>query len=360
VDWDDFSTYFFAKNPLIKDDKRLLFEAGFTKLKMVNPTLKSSLLKTYLERYHAERISFMSMEVAEGRKRTLEEIQVELDNYMDVSGKAEEIGKEANRDDLTTLLTRVSHGIGLEWRLPCLNESLGPIRRGNFLIIGGRPDSGKTTLLCSEATHMATQLKDDEKVIYFSNEEGGDVVKTRIISSMLGVTFTDLEMNPLRYWSEYVKLLGGIKDKILIIEKPDLAVSDIEWWLNNEKPGLILIDQLRKVRGFEDYKGVNRLEKLFNLAREWSKMHAPVLTVTQLDGSAENEQWPDMSRLYESKTAVQGEADVIMNIGRIHGSVPDNARFLNIVKNKLPTPGNPTMRNGRHEVLIQADIGRFT
>ena len=49
------------------------------------------------------------------------------------------------------------------------------------------------------------------------------------------------------YWERYKDALGGNPDKILLIEKPDLSVTDIEWWIAHEKPGLILVDQLRKV-----------------------------------------------------------------------------------------------------------------
>lgn len=360
VDWVGFSTYFFVKNPLIQDVKKTVFEAIFDNLdKHPHTALKSTLIDTFLQRHHAERIGFMALEVAEGRRSDLSDVQSELDTYMDISGKAAEIGSEAVRDDLATLMKTVRHGTGLRWRLPALNESLGAIRKGNFILIGGRPDAGKTTLLASECTHMVKQLAAGERVLYFTNEEGGSVVKTRIISSLLGVDQDTLEGDIGRYWSEYVHELDSDPDKILVIDKPTLSVYDIEWWLRAETPGLILIDQLRKVKGFDDLAGVNRLEKLFNQGREWSKEYAPVITVSQLDGNAENEMYPDMSRLYESKTAVQGEMDAIINIGRVNGSSPSNARYLNVVKNKLPTPDDPALRNGRHEVVILGDIGRF-
>lgn len=359
VEWDDFQVFFFAKNPMIKDAKKEVFEGIFTQLKEYEETeLEEVLLNTFLQQYHAERIGFLAMEVAEGKRSDLMEIQGELDDYLNVSGMAESIGKEANRDDLETILTRMSYGTGLRWRMQALNDSLGEIRRGNFILFGGRPDSGKTTLMCSEATHMATQLKPDEKVLYFTNEEGSDAVKLRVISSLLGVDRATIEKDRLTTWDDYVKILGD-KDKILVIDKHDMHIKDIDWWLKHEKAGLIVIDQLRKVRGFENLTGVNRLEKLFNYARELSKQYAPVMTVTQLDGFAENEPYPDMSRLYESKTAVQGEMDAIINIGRVRGSVPENTRYLNVVKNKLPTPEVPNERNGMHEVSILPDIARF-
>jgi replicative DNA helicase len=276
------------------------------------------------------------------------------------SGKLEELDSQATMEDLDELLDSIAPGSGLSWRLSALNEALGDLRKSNFCLFAGRPESGKTTLMCSEITHMAPQLPPDEKVLYFTNEEGGKVVKTRLYSSLLGVDLKTLLSNRTYYANEYQKALGGDRNKIIVIDKHDMHVNDIEYWLNREEVGLICIDQLRKVRGFDDIKGIQRLERLFQQAREWSKEYAPVLTVSQLDNMAENKQYPDMSMLYESKTAVQGECDVIVNIGQISGSVPAYARWLNIVKNKMPTPGDPAMRHGRYEVQLHPDIARYT
>ena len=361
ISWTRFSTYFFVKNPMITGARKVLFESMFTQLAVASATaVTDALIDHMLQQYHAERIAFMALEVAEGKRDELQDIQVELDMYLDNSGKSLAIGAEANREDLTTLLASLSPGSGLTWRLDALNQSLGAIRKGNFILFGGRPDSGKTTLLCSEVTHMASQLRSEEQVLYFTNEEGARAVKPRLICSLLGVTLTELRKNPGFYWDSYKAALGGDEDKILVIDKADLSINDIEWWLKHEKPGLIAIDQLRKVRGFAKDAGVTRLEKLFNYARELSKEYAPVLTVTQLDGNAQDVQYPSMAALYESKTAVQGEMDAIVNIGQLTGSIPPNARYLNIVKNKLPTPLDESMRKAQYEVLLRGDIARFT
>lgn len=361
IDWSSFSSYFFINNPMIKDEKKILFSSMFSKLETIATTLKSSFLETFLERYHAERIAVKAMEIAEGKPGTggLLDIQTELTAYEGASEKVNDIKAEANTKSLDELLSTVSSGSGLRWRLEYLNEALGEIRKGDFLLFGGRPDSGKTSMLCSEGGFMAQQLPEDKQFIYFTNEEGGDDVKLRMISSVLGIPLIDLRKDPLTYWTEYGKLLKG-NDRIVIVDKYDLSVGDIEWWLENTNPGLIAIDQLRKVKGFYKTQGIERTEKIFNLGREWSKHYAPLLTVGQLDGMAEGIAYPDMSRLYESKTAIQGELDAIINIGVQDGTVPPNRRFLNVCKNKLPTPENPALRNGKFEVLLHKEIARFS
>jgi replicative DNA helicase len=360
VNWNVFPTYFFVNNPTLNTNKMDEYEIMFNRLALKSgSSLKNVLINTFLQRYHAERVGFIALEVAEGKRDDLTDIQKELDDYLTTSGKAEQIGAEANRKDLDELLAGTAATTGLSWRLDALNDSLGPLRKGNFTLFAGRPDSGKTTLLCSEGSFMAQQLPPNERLLYFTNEEGGDPVKIRMIQATLGMDYATIMKDPKRWWNEYLLLLGGDPDKILIIDKYDLHVKDIEWWLEHEEAGLIAIDQLRKVKGFEDIKGVGRLERLFNTGREWCKHFAPLVTVGQLGGQAEGIQYPGMSCLYESQTAIQGEMDGIITIGHIEGSIPPDARYLNVCKNKFPTPGDPSQRHGKHEVLLRADIARF-
>ena len=217
IEWTTFSTYFFVKNPMIKEEKKAIFDSIFTKLDKTSSTLKSELVSIFLERYHAERIAVLAMEVAEGKpKATLSNVEVELDTYTAESGGVKEMGAEENKKDLHELLTTVSHGSGLNWRLTALNESLGEIRKNDFIMFGGRPDSGKSTMLCSEGGYMAQQLEEGKRLLYFTNEEGGDDIKLRLITSVLGVTLSDLQSDPLTHWDSYVKIMGGDKDKIKV------------------------------------------------------------------------------------------------------------------------------------------------
>ncbi|MEX5624037.1 hypothetical protein ABFV62_28325, partial [Pseudomonas syringae] len=60
--------------------------------------------------------------------------------------------------DLESLLSKTYDGGGLSFRLSALRKMLGPLRKGNFGFIFARPETGKTTFLASEITHMAEHL----------------------------------------------------------------------------------------------------------------------------------------------------------------------------------------------------------
>jgi len=214
-------------------------------------------------------------------------------------------------------------------------------------------------MLASEATFMAQQLPPNKKVLYFGNEEATEAVKMRLYSAALGIDLATLKSDPARYQKEYTKLMHGDPNQIMLVGKSNMTTYDIMRWLKKTDVGLIFIDQLRKVHGFDGEGGVQRHEKLFQWARELAKEYAPVITVGQLDAEAQDEQWPNVARIYESKTAVQGECDAIVMIGSVTGSIPEYSRWLNVVKNKCATPGNLALRHGRHEVTIQPNIARY-
>ncbi|WP_033928859.1 hypothetical protein, partial [Vibrio cholerae] len=77
----------------------------------------------------------------------------------------------------------------------------------------------------------------------------------------------------------------------------------------------------------------------------------------QADAQAEGQKWLDMSMMYGSKTAAQGEADTIIMMGRTHEESEKAVRFLTIAKNKnaVGPDVDPSLREGRAELLIVGD-----
>ena len=87
--------------------------------------------------------------------------------------------------DISSVVDRIT-STGYEWRLNCLNRSLGLVRPGDFLIVAARVEVGKTTFLASEASYLATQLPDDRPVVWVNNEEKSDTVFFRVVQAALG------------------------------------------------------------------------------------------------------------------------------------------------------------------------------
>lgn len=177
------------------------------------------------------------------------------------------------------------------------------------------------------------------------------------MQARLGWTNEEMQRDPDATFAAYADTLPN-SQQIRVHDSATLSKGDVERALDKTEPGLIILDQLRKVKGFDKMgEGQDKLEAQFQWARELAKAYAPVIVVHQLGELAEGKKWCSMDMLYGSKTALQGEPDLIINMGRTYDT--GNRRYLFLPKNKLQTPGDPALRNGKFVVEILPDIARY-
>ena len=248
---------------------------------------------------------------------------------------------------------------GLYWRLEDLNRSVGPISRGDFVVVGKRPEVGGTSFLCSELTHMCEQLPDGGKVIIFNNEEEDWKVKGRIISTALDVDYRSIIAHPKKYDEEWKKWLGNREFKL--VHDTQMTVASIRAKLNKEKPDVVGINVLLKVGGTGKTEDHDKFQELGERFRVMAGEYAPIVGVVQADPSAEGEKYIPQDRIYKSKTALQGEADVLIMIGTDE-EIVDHTRYIHVAKNKIP-PSSCTESKLKHiksDVHFDIDTGRFS
>lgn len=312
-----------------------------------------SVLQSYIDKKYCEDISQEADEVYSSppgkyHPTKLDKLQAILDAYHATSVRtAREVAGEDGTDVLEALQS--AKRSGLAWPLESLNQIIGPLSK-ELVIVASRPDGGKTTFLAHTAQHMAQQLTDDKVVLWFNNEEAISRIKQRVVCSTLAEDAETVANDPITSHAAYT---AAVNNRIVFVEDSN-NISKIERYLTKYNPGLIIIDQLYKVRGnFGDKSEMEaeRFRQLCEWARNIGKHVAPVIVSNQLDSSAENEKTPPMNSLYGSKTGAQGEADVILMIGRTY-SDPDK-RYLSTPKNKL------TGRVQSTETLLDKDIARF-
>lgn len=321
-----------------------------------DPAECAELVESLIKRDYATKAAEFSLAVADGAPKDLSDLDTITADYRRAVGKLDAMESHVVSTDVSKLVGKLKES-GLEWRLDCLNEALGPIHKGDFVVFSTRPDTGKTTMLASEATHMATQMAKEKVVLWINNEEDGSKVFARVLTSALAITTDELEEDAAKVAADYEKMMGRM-DKVVIYDKADCSTRDVELLLQKYDVGLVVIDQLYKIHGFTEEAGseVTRQGMLFGWAREICKKYAPVLVVHQADGSAEGARWINMAQLYGSKTVIQGEADAIVTIGR--DATTGDTRYLYVPKNKL-RPRNKAMRNGKWEIQILPEIGRY-
>lgn len=276
------------------------------------------------------------------------------------TGAASKVDTELVTDDLGQLLEIVTRAHGLEWRLEDLNLSVGPIDRGDVVLIGKRPEVGGTTFLASEFAYMAPQLPKGKHAVIFTNEEVGAKVKMRLISAALGRSQADIAADPKKAAADLERVLDG--RRIDVIHNTAMTNRTIERRLRSGVYGLIGINVLDKVRMVGNKaEGADLKRDIGIWTRQIADSYGAVMGVLQADASAEGEKWPDQSRLYGSKTGLQAESDVLIMIGKTHNPAEADRRYMGVVRNKLPG-GSRTragLRHGQFEVHFDGEIARF-
>ena len=311
------------------------------------------LLSEHRRRALAGDIAKLALDVEEGTANTSDLI----DKFSDFEHQEiEDDEAESVNMDLEDLYESQVQSPGLRWRLDWLNKSLGSLRKGDFGFVFARPETGKTTFLASEMTHMITQTEGD--IIWFNNEEQGKKVGVRCYQALLGLTtkqlFDDVKGNA----SKYEELT---QNRIKIYDFEDSShVSRIESIIKETNPSLIIFDQIDKIKGFKADRHDLQMKALYQWARELAKKYAPVIAVSQAGGTGEGKVWLTMDDVDSSKTAKQGEADWILGISKEQDNT-SNQRFLNISKNKLLGDEDtlPDLRHGNQQVLIKPEIARY-
>lgn len=307
-------------------------------------------------------ISLEAYDVAEGRGNRvdlLDKLNKLRDLQEDVGLDPEAPLSEFVSDDLEGLVHDAVKKPGLRWRLATLNRMLGSLRLGDFGFLFARPETGKTTFLASEVTYMAEQVPDEAgPVLWINNEESGSKVMLRCAQATLGITMTDLFRDVKRANAAFKAKIRG---KLMMVDDAGMSKQKLEALCKKYKPSLIVIDQIDKIKGFDNDREDLRLGAIYQWARELAKLYCPVIAVCQADGTGEGQKWLTMAHVANAKTAKQAEADWILGIGKIADPGYDKIRYLHASKNKLmgDSDTDGSLRHARLECLIEPDIARY-
>jgi replicative DNA helicase len=382
----DFASYFEA-NPGVD----AIDPAGFrTYFALKHPKLKPEVLSVY-----TKQIKELAKEpepgVADGLRerlasvRTASRLQQALEEWDGGEGDLTSALRQINDDHETWLMKRKQHplvkdriedilhedaeDIGFHWRLTCLNESMRPLRSGDFGIVAARVDTGKSSWFASELSFMAPQVDqlypgEDRTIIVFNNEGPGKRLKHRLYNAALEANTKQLVQYSKEgtIYERFVKAQGG-RDVFKILNVHDYTMAELEDIVKDLNPAIVVIDMLDNVQA--DRQATNGgtrtdqiLEWLYQRARIWAvKYDCAVIATSQLNGDADGQIYPTLAMLANSRTGKAGAADFVLMIGRSASPDLQNSRFISLPKNKKRRDGGP--QDPRSEVSFDTARSLF-
>lgn len=248
--------------------------------------------------------------------------------------------------------------VGEDRRVPVLPGRLnsrlsGGALPGHHILVFARPEAGKTTVALNMAAGF---LKHGQRVLYIGNEDSIDVLKQRMLCRLTGRTEQEIAAD--REGSYQLARQRAPDDKLRMVHLDDASVADVREEVEDFKPTVLVLDQIRNLRSAEDDM-TRKLERVAIEVRALLSEHQLIgVSVTQANdrSSRYSERppvWLTMTDVDSSRTGLPAQADLMIGIGFDDEMYARGQRALSLPKNKLSAA--PDAKDG---VIVELDLQR--
>jgi archaellum biogenesis ATPase FlaH len=329
----ELQAYFDSRHPALPDSTRLRYWEHFETLADSigkNIDLQERVIRDLWMRHRARIISELSVNIFLGKENNFGELKRLIESTAEDS-----IGEKTTYTEVDMGLEELLDSLTLDPDFPFnwtpLSGHVSGLDRGHFGIIFARPETGKTTFVSFLAKKF---LEQGLTVAVWGNEEPAVRTKLRIIQSYFKATRKELSERRGEYAEVWRRKIG---DRLHVLDCVGTTIQEIDDWCKINKPDIIFIDQLDKVKISGKYnRGDEKLKEIYLQAREIAKKNkCLVWGVSQASAEADGMQNVEYQYLDNSKTGKAGEADLIIGIGRSGDRTPENTtRYVCVSKNK--------------------------
>jgi replicative DNA helicase len=354
-------------HPKLNDEQRAFYKTFLSQVQQpVPPELEAGLMSRLVAADTAAKLVTLVEKFNEGEEIDLGAALRDTVERFELD-TARKVKTPWVKDDINDLLKDDANDTGFHWRLPEINAGMRPLRSGDFGILAGRPDTGKTTFVTDQLTHFAGQVDaifpgQQRTILWFNNEGPGKRIVSRLYQSALNATMSDLvrRSEAGTVGQDYVKATGR-PDIIRVFDIHDFWNHEVEDIIRTTPPAIIVFDMVDNIRfgGAANNNG-QRTDQLLEAMYQWARVigvkhDCVVLATSQISADGENLAYPSLSMLKDSKTGKQGAADFILTIGYLQDF--PNSRYLGLTKNKLAREGGP--KQLKAETVFDGSRGRY-
>lgn len=222
-----------------------------------------------------------------------------------------------------------------------LNERIGGgALPGHHILIFGRPEAGKSTFAINMAGSLVRRGK---RVLYIGNEDQIDILKSRMLSRVTGLTWEEAERRP----DEAAKLFRqrNGEDCLRMAQARHATANDLRKPIEEFEPEILVLDQIRNLHS-DDENMTQSLNKIAIQVRGLLLDYGLIgVSVTQANDRTERHgqqppAWLGMADVDSSRTGLPAQADLMLGIGCDSDLQARNQRAISLPKNKLSSAPN--------------------
>lgn len=224
----------------------------------------------------------------------------------------------------------------------------------NFIVVGGRPGQGKTSLVLNIAQNIC--IDQNRPVAIFSLEMTREELETRILASESHLGYADLRAGRVKddQWQSLTEAAACIANNghIIINDNRTLTLSGLKMEARhiksrNDDLALVIVDYVQLLHTDRDYQ--NREREVADISRELKtlayELDVPVIGCSQLNRQSEHQKdkRPSLANLRDSG-ALEQDADLAAFLHCDETSQDTDIRQLLILKNRNGPLANLDLR----------------
>ena len=329
---------FLANNNSMTTANKQVYSELFRKVARENPLSKEiadDVLSKLFQQVVGEEIANLGFNYVNGTESSLEPLRKLLTNYQDDFMPNLKI--EWDDISIETLLEANDIQSQWKWNIPTLKRRTEGISAGHLVVVGARPNTGKTSFHASAIAAPDGFAQQGAKCMILCNEESYERVGARYLSAATSMSMDEVKTNmavaALRY--------DPISKNVFIKDSTGKDMAWVEAIIKAYEPDIVVLDMGDKFANKTTDKSDIYLKEAAIHARNIAKQYkCAIIWMSQLSAAAEGLVHPDQSMLEGSRTGKAAEADLMILISKnrvVEGQDEEesNQRHLCIAKNKL-------------------------
>ena len=332
----DLQAVFNRINASMTTATRTAYEDLFKRIDMAEPIkgeIAEDTLSQLFQQHVGDLVANLGFDFVNGAENSLEPLRKLLEEYKD--DFTPNLRVEWDDHSLDTVLDGLALESKWTFNIPSLARRVEGISGGHLVVVGARPNTGKTSFHASLVAAEGGFAHQGAKCIILCNEEGYRRVASRYISASSLMTVKEALQNKALANKRYYP----VSKNILIKDCTGKGMDWVESVVKYEKPDIVILDMGDKFADIRSERTDITLKAAAIHARNIAKQYdCAVVWMSQLSAEAEGRADLNQAMMEGSKTGKAAEADLMILIGKtqqVEGEDEDPIRYLNIAKNKL-------------------------